>query len=817
METAEELYSLPLDKAAAKIEKFSDSIDLLDKRLDNAIGSKAKNKLIDKQTKEEKKTLGSYKQADEETSKNLKKAGKDLTKPSVLNSSDVSKKERKKIRKDVKAGKEIDLSMFKEGSKAHNAAVKYNEALKADAQAARDLAMAQEEYASWLVEASKAKFDNVADDYEKKLQTIGYQMTALDNRISEIETSGAKVSKAYYESQKNINEQSLAQLKAEKAALEESIKLIKQGTDEWHDAYGQIQQVSSSISDCVKEAYELNNAISQLHFDLFDDISDSIGRIVTEQEFLQGLFAHEKLTDDKTGNLTEAGIAKLGSLSASRHASKNNAEKDAAEVRELQRMFDEKSLQSDLLGVTFNSIDDLKKKLDETYSKWQDDIKGTYDIETEIADLMKERYRAELDALKELIDAKKEALDAEKDLHDYQKTLNEKTKGISTLQKQIAAYEGDTSEEGMAKLQKLQKELSEKQEDLEETEYDRYISDQKDMLDKLYEEYSETTEKKLEDFMGLVKEGLETADKNAAEISDFLSKIAESNGYVEETKGMFGDLSGSIQENVDRIIDAIAGKNGTEGEQPKTGLKQPESIQNEPDRKTFTEAVKPTEPLFIINENGKIEKNKGKTEGTVAPGKGLDKVRDTLKKRALKGFRKGGIARLVKESGEDGITLARNGEGFIAPEYVEPVQELVEAAPDINRFVETELESEGGDGRIKIGDMDLVPVKTDLFEKFINEFPEFLVNAPEARMNAVTNKIADLVNPLNEIKNAPKSEKVSNVKFGNVHYTFNLPNVVDENSFLNTMKNSKKAQECIQSFTVDHLKRNNKFMTNNIR
>ena len=85
METAEKLYNLPLDKAATKIEKFKDAIDLLDKKLDNAIGSKAKNNLVDKQTKQEKKTIDANKKAEKEAQKNLKAAGKNLTKSSILN------------------------------------------------------------------------------------------------------------------------------------------------------------------------------------------------------------------------------------------------------------------------------------------------------------------------------------------------------------------------------------------------------------------------------------------------------------------------------------------------------------------------------------------------------------------------------------------------------------------------------------------------------------------------------------------------------------------------------------------------------------
>ena len=52
-EAANKRFHIPLDKAAKKVEVFGDAIDLLDKKLDNAIGATAKNKLIGEQSKEE--------------------------------------------------------------------------------------------------------------------------------------------------------------------------------------------------------------------------------------------------------------------------------------------------------------------------------------------------------------------------------------------------------------------------------------------------------------------------------------------------------------------------------------------------------------------------------------------------------------------------------------------------------------------------------------------------------------------------------------------------------------------------------------------
>ena len=51
---------------------------------------------------------------------------------------------------------------------------------------------------------------------------------------------------------------------------------------------------------------------------------------------------------------------------------------------------------------------------------------------------------------------KKKALEMEKDLYEYQKNIANQTKNIATLEKQLASLQGDTSEEGRAKIQKIQ-------------------------------------------------------------------------------------------------------------------------------------------------------------------------------------------------------------------------------------------------------------------------------------------------------------------------------------------------------------------------
>ena len=50
------------------------------------------------------------------------------------------------------------------------------------------------------------------------------------------------------------------------------------------------------------------------------------------------------------------------------------------------------------------------------------------------------------------------------------------------------------------------------------------------------------------------------------------------------------------------------------------------------------------------------------------------------------GFKTGGIGRLVKANGEDGLAMVRNGEGFVMPEHVQSIQQLLNVVPDMTQL-----------------------------------------------------------------------------------------------------------------------------------
>lgn len=744
LETAEKLYRLPLEKAADKIELFQDAISLLDKQLKNAVGASAKNKILKKKDQEEKNTFHAQKKALTESKKNLKNAAKTMKKSSTFSESGLNKKQKKQIKKDVKNRNEIDLSLFKKGSNGYHAAVKYNEALKAKTKAKQQRDMAKQDFNAWKVESAKLKFDNISNDHEKKLQDIGYTVTAKNNEIDLIAAAGKKVDASLYQSQKKNYAAELAQYQAQYNDLSKSLSGIKKGTDEWYDAKDKVEQVASSISDCQKEIYNMNDAILKLQFDRFDDISEAIGRIGTEQEFLQGLFSHEKMTDSKTGTFTDAGMAKLGSLSVSYQTSKQESARQNNLLNELQQV-KKSGAQADgsykFGDWEFNSLDQLEEKISETYTKWQNSIKETYGYETALSDMMKEQYKAELESVKELIDAKKKALNSEKDLRSYQRSIQEKTNTITNIQKQIAAYSGDTSEEGRARIQKLQAELTRSKQDLEDTEYDRYLSDQQELIDQLYQEYEEAITQKIDDFNGSVTEALGLSNENTAAIADYINQILEKNGYVME----FGEvLSGKLNESISQLIANMPKENP-----PAANAGAPAAAENKSDSATNlslltsaatgstvresipakgllmlnNESLRDTAKRFIKNHAKKTDKKKknlsavnkaiydNDAQAYNGNGKILsDKDLKTLAKKLdvtyngdgkknnlyqklhkikFPGFKKGGvisvkdIEKQVKQNGDDGIASVKNGESILTAAQTELLQKLTNRLPKL--------------------------------------------------------------------------------------------------------------------------------------
>lgn len=794
VEKAQELYNLPLDKAAGKIEKFSDAIDLLEKKLDNAITATAKNKIIDDEVKQKKKTYDANKSANNKAQKNLKSAGKTLKKS-------VGKRQKKSITKAVKNGKEVDLAKFKEGSKAYKAAVKYNAALNAKTKAQQEKDVSEQEYNYYKdIEAPKTKFDNVKDEYENKLTVIDARIQNLDNQIDNIEASGATVDNSFYKEKKKQTDQKKALLIEEKNRLAESLKGIKKYSAEWYAANEEINKVNDSIAECTKTQYELNDAIAEGNKKIFEKKLEGYQRIIDEQDFLLGLIEHEDSVDSDTGVRTDAGNARLHSYTADYYASDEKVNIATAERQRLENM---KATKEYGVGYEYSSLEALNNAINDIIKIQQENIASKYSIEKKIVDEVTKSYQAQMAVLQKLIDKKKEQLETEKDIYDYQKQIKEKTKNIDTLRKQLAAMNGDTSKEAMAQKQKLQVSLNDAVDDLKDSEYDRYISDVSKMLDKLQKEYQEWQEKFLKKFDELLAEGLGIGDSTNG---SYLATIAKNSGYNIQNPnannngkgGVNNDGSANGNTNPVKLEDNNSSNNNSSNNNsskssssaPKVnnkitaiGIESEETKAKQYINKNKSKSTKPLREYSYVNQKiAALTKDKhgtyvlstshlkglAKLLGVKQDGnyKKSGKLAKKLHSIGLKGFSKGGVVSVdslnkqIRANGDDGLASVKNGEAI------------------------------------------LTPAQTEMFKQFVENMQG---NLPQQN-HKMSNNLANLAKVI-----------PNNIDYGGVNFNFELNNVTNGDEFIREIQTNQKMQKALRSVTVDEINGGGRLSVNRIK
>lgn len=370
------------------------------------------------------------------------------------------------------------------------------------------------------------RFDNIIEDYENQLSLVEHMIKTYENGIDQLETAGMKGATAYYEYLMDAEAESIKIMKDQLATMEDAFaqamnsKEIEMYSDAWYDMMGKINDTRESIEEATNAIMEYANALRELEWDYFDYTEERISNIITETEFLIDLLSNEKLFDDN-GKLTKEGTATLGLHGENYNIYMSQADDYAEEIKKINSAIAEDPTNTDLLA--------RRQKLLELQ---QDAIRNAQSERQAIANLIKDGYDAQVDALKELIDTYNDSLNSAKDLYDYQKKLKEQTQTVSNLQKQLNAYQNDSSDENKARLQKIQVDLSKAMEDLQETQYEQYLEDSKKMLDDIVLQYETTLNNRVDDIDALITETIDTINADSTNIADTITQAAEKVGYT---------------------------------------------------------------------------------------------------------------------------------------------------------------------------------------------------------------------------------------------------------------------------------------------
>ena len=476
---------------------------------------------------------------------NSANASKESAQKKLLSDKSVTSKLTKKQKAALEAGKKVSttgisdpkvLKKIEDYNKKVSDATDLSKKLKiqedALADATKEAANAEAEYAQAIVENAKKKLDNIATYYDSFMSQWENKNSMIETYMDRMQTQGYNLSTKFYEAQieqeQSIVDNLSEKYKAMKRNFEAAVQNgdITKGTQEYYEMKDSVDQVANSLAEAENKVFELQASIRDLKWEQFDQLQDSISRITSESDFLIDLMSHKDMFDDD-GKMTEQGLATLGLHGVNYNTYMAQADKYKEEMLRISE---------ELAKDPYNQkLIDRKNELVDAQQK---SILSAENEKDAMKDLIKDGIENELDSLQDLIDKYLDAIQAQKDLYDYQKKIREKTEEIASLQKQLASLQGDNSEENKAKLQELKDSLKDAQEDLEETQYEKFISDQKELLDNLKNEYEEILNKRLDNIDGLLSDMISEINSNASQISDTLRTEAASVGY---------DLSAEMQ------------------------------------------------------------------------------------------------------------------------------------------------------------------------------------------------------------------------------------------------------------------------------
>lgn len=401
----------------------------------------------------------------------------------------------------------------------------------------------QAELSQRLVALEKEKFDNIVEYYKNLRKINEYQSNSLNNSLDELEARGLVATGKLYGSMMALNDEKKQNIQKELSELKQQHDKIKKDSPEWFDSLDSIQACEDSLAACIRNSIELGNAIRNIDWKIFEKSSSHMNLMASEFDLGIKLMSNKKMIDDKTGNFTKEGIATIGAYYSKMLLSKEDTNNMWSTLETMKRHIDNKDP-----GYTD------QKAIDEYNEKYQEyiDLVGTeYDLQQHIIDMMKDKYKADLDHLQDIINKRKELLQTEKDSYDFQKNIEEKTKNIAVITKQLTALTGDDSEEAKTRIQQLQVSLDEANKDLQETEYQQWITDQQTMLDNLYNEYSDFIEDKLNDVDALLQEAV-----------TFLGNIDMSESVLESLEEYYKLYGYKTTEDFQKIKDEL-GNNGS--------------------------------------------------------------------------------------------------------------------------------------------------------------------------------------------------------------------------------------------------------------
>lgn len=438
-----------------------------------------------------------------------------------------------------------------------------------------------DEYTEWYEKAIDAKsaleelhqniaqlyvdsFDMVQTDFENQLAQIEHDANMTSKNLEMAQTKGYLDSATFYEQLVSNQADQVNRLNMELTELNQKFKEamdsgeIEENSEAWYTMKQSINEVEEAIADANIQLVQYQRTIRQLDWSYFDYAQERFSQMTAEAQFFVDLMSNHELFQDN-GQFNNLGEATAGMHAVNYDVYMAQADEYAKQIQKIQR-----DLESDPYDT------ELISRREQLLELQRQSILSAEGEKNAVKDLVQNGINLELQALKDLIDAYNDSLDSAKDLYEYQKSITEKTADIASIQKQLSAYQNDTSEETRARVQKLTQNLEKAQTELRETEWDRSISDQKKLLDDMYDEYEDYLNQRLDNIDLLMQEMITGTNINMDSIRNTLIDVGEEVGYTmtdQMTQALSADLNyyehmsgeiNSVQVVLSNIYDMVA-------------------------------------------------------------------------------------------------------------------------------------------------------------------------------------------------------------------------------------------------------------------
>lgn len=716
------------------------------------------------------------------------------------------------------------------------------------ADATKEAANAEAEYAQSIVENAKKKLDNIAAYYDSFMSQWENRSSMIETYMDRMQTQGYNLSTKFYEAQieqeQSIVDNLSEKYKAMKRNFEAAVQNgdITKGTQEYYEMKDSVDQVANSLAEAENKVFELQASIRDLKWEQFDQLQDSISRITSESDFLIDLMSHKDMFDDD-GKMTEQGLATLGLHGVNYNTYMAQADKYKEEMLRI----------SEELANDPNNQKLIDRK-NELIDAQQQAILSAENEKDSIKDLIQDGIDKQLDALDDLIDKYLETLRSQKDLYDYQKKIGEQSEKIASLQKQLSSLQGDNSEEAKAKLQKLKEDLKSAQDDLEESQHDKYISDQEKLIDDFRDSMKKALDDRMDNVDALISDAIASINSNSSNISQTLQTESKNVGYTlsGEMQTIWTSQSGVISQYGDDFSSKLTGVNSAI-ENVYNRQKDMIDAINAMAEKWIAKAdqmlQQPTKTEGVLEEVEQKPDKDNVAEGNPTPDPPKVSDKDSIKDAVLvdpdepkKKPNKTNGTKTGNNKAEvgDKVTFvsgvyhaASDGTGATGNYYLGKKVKITR----INKGSKYPYAIDSADGKTQLGWVKLSQLKgyasgsksipSDQYgwtqelgtESLIRKRDGAIVT-PFERGDMVldadaTKNLWDMMNDPSGFINGTIDDELSSPvssmgvgsntvnNFDNI--TFDLPNVVDSKQFMNEMINNRKFEQLIRTMTVDRM------------